>query len=530
MRRITVTNHSLFADEDIRGRRFARVLGLVNTIHVRTREEYIRHALLVSEGGCFDSVAVAASEQNLRDLDFVARAKVRSTPADDSTWDLGVETWDEWSLHAGLGVDPNHQYRYTGFTVEEGNVLGRGVFLGFWTDRTPEHDDSRWSFGTTRFAGTRTLASSAAGTTRTGHYARQAIDHPFQSDASRFAWTGQLEEKDAELSWWTGEYAGLSTITLPVSETRVTLAGWQRTGVPGNLFVTGAEVQVLRRNRTGPPQQVQRGDYSTSVPAADSLVATLGAQGSPLSYARVGASIGTRRVRFGVGRGLDLVSSAQNVAIGTEFTATLGRTVTTWHTAPLSTYMRVDAFGADTAGPLLGTMSVRGEATYADARMAGASRWRDLQISGRARLYVSRRDGGLLTFITGTRFDLRRNVDQAWQDAVGGETGVRGYRTDETPSGSNVVGFVEQRVNLPVLHPSHDIGFSAFADVGRGWASGVPFALNTGWRASAGGAFRIGFPAGTGAVARIELARPIGPDRARGRTFRVYWSTTMTSR
>jgi hypothetical protein len=248
------------------------------------------------------------------------------------------------------------------------------------------------------------------------------------------------------------------------------------------------------------------------------------------SYLTAGAGAGVRRLRFSVARGLDLVSGEQNIALGTEFNAVIGRSLTTFGSGPASSFARIDGFAADTAGPLLAQFALRAEASHADSPIRDGARWHDLAASARVLLYVADRSGGPLTLVTGGRLEARTRSTNPWQGTLGGEHGLRGYRIDEIATGSNVSAFVEQRVNLPVVHPSLDLGFAAFGDAGRGWRGDAPLANDTGWRADLGGAIRVGFPAGTGAIARIETAWPIGPERGRGRAFRVTWSSTALSR
>src|SRR4051812_14624008 len=52
--RIDIRNNSLFAPEEIHSKNFGWALGAVNHIHYRTRADYLRKALLVNEGGCYD--------------------------------------------------------------------------------------------------------------------------------------------------------------------------------------------------------------------------------------------------------------------------------------------------------------------------------------------------------------------------------------------------------------------------------------------------------------------------------------------
>jgi hypothetical protein len=237
-----------------------------------------------------------------------------------------------------------------------------------------------------------------------------------------------------------------------------------------------------------------------------------------------------RRLRFTTARGLDRVSGVQDVALGSELLLTLGRNLYAWNAAGGS-YGRLEAFASGARGPLLANGSARVEGRHVDSAGEGASPWRDLGLSGRVLAYLQPGTSAAQTFVTGVRFNLRRNVDQPYQVALGGEEGVRSYREDEIPTGSTLVAFAEHRVNLAWLRPAMDLGLTAFGDVGRGWAGDIPFGTDTGWRAAVGAGLRLGFPAGTGSVTRVEIAWPVGgSDPGRGPVFRTYWSPAQTSR
>jgi hypothetical protein len=220
----------------------------------------------------------------------------------------------------------------------------------------------------------------------------------------------------------------------------------------------------------------------------------------------------------------------QNVAIGSELTGTLGRTLKTWGTSGTDWYGALDGFASGMAGPLLANVLFHGEGRRLDTGITGESPWRDLRATGRALLYVQPDESALHTFVTGARFSLVRNVDQPFQNVLGGEQGVRGYRDDQLPTGSTLVTFAEERINLPWFHPAVDVGLEAFADYGRGWANGIPFGVDTGWRATVGGSLRLAFPAGSGSVTHIQVAWPVGQGSAgHGPVLRTYFSPVETN-
>jgi hypothetical protein len=44
------------------------------------------------------------------------------------------------------------------------------------------------------------------------------------------------------------------------------------------------------------------------------------------------------------------------------------------------------------------------------------------------------------------------------------------------------------------------------------WAGDAPFGADTGWRGTVGAGLRVGFPAGSGQVARVDVAWPVSAD------------------
>lgn len=529
--RIEIRNHSLFAREDIEGRRFAWALGLANWVHVRTRARFLRDEMLVEEGSCFDEAAVTESARLIRDLDFIARVEAVPRQLPDSTWAVRLETWDEWTTQFGIDFDVESRLQFMGFFVREKNFLGRGLQLAFRYRHFRERDDRNLTLSTGRFLGTRANASVAAGTTRTGSFFRQEISYPFVAEAGRFSLETRLQREDLEHSFLTGDHSSISHVLLPLTEFGGHVRVARRSGVPGALSVWGGELAWMDREVSRPVRQVVRDDFDAALSAHDSLASRLAGQDAPHSYVRAGATAGIRRLRFTTGKGLDRVSGVQNVALGTELLLTVGHSLATWGPSGAYGYARVEGFAGAQERPFLTVHTLRGEARRLDDASPGSSRWRELALFGSSLVYVQPGPGTVNTLVTGVRYNLRGNMDRPFQEALGGDEWVRSYREDEVPVGSKVVAFAEHRLNLPLFRPVMDLGLTVFGDVGRGWSSDVPFGVDTGWRKAMGVGLRLGFPAGTGSVARVELSWPVGgPEPDRAPLFRTYWSVSPTSR
>lgn len=530
---IVVRNHSLFAPEDIDGRRFEWAMSLTNFLHIRTREGFLRKELLLEEGDCFDAHALSESERMIRDLDFIARIETRAEHLPDSTWAIHVETWDEWTTQVGTDFDVESNFQFRGFYITEKNLVGRGMRLTFRYRDFRERNDRFLTLSTGRFLGTRANASIGAGTTRTGHFARTELSYPFVSEAGRFQLESRLQIEDREYSFLTGQRGSgnISHVLFPMEEVQ----GWwrvaRRWGQPGGLRLLGTELLLLHRDVPTTPGMVVDHNFDGVVPAPDSLAARLVGQDHPDSYVRLGLTAGIRRLRFTTAQGLDRVTGTQNVALGSELLFTVGRTLTAFGSDVNDTYARVDGFLGGAADGVTGTAALRGETRLVDSAPDGQSRWRDMSMDLNAQAYFQPGGSSFQTFVTGMRLNLRRNVDQPYQSALGGEFGVRSYREDEVPVGSSFVAYAEHRLNLALFKPTLDLGLTVFGDIGQGWASGVPFGNDTGWRKAVGVGLRMGAPAGTGSITRIELAWPVGgPERGRSPMLRTYWSPTPTSR
>ena len=99
---------------------------------------------------------------------------------------------------------------------------------------------------------------------------------------------------------------------------------------------------------------------------------------------------------------------------------------------------------------------------------------------------------------------------------------MRGLPEEAYPGAQRLLLTLEDRVF--VRWPAPDLvnlGFTVFADAGRVWAGGAPYGRDVRWKGAVGAGLRIGFPAGTRGVARLDVAIPLGARPEWGPIFRV---------
>lgn len=113
-------------------------------------------------------------------------------------------------------------------------------------------------------------------------------------------------------------------------------------------------------------------------------------------------------------------------------------------------------------------------------------------------------------------------MDTPFQLTLGGRTGVRGFHEEEFPGARRVLLSAEHRSYVRWPAPDAiDVGFTLFGDAGRMWGGGVPFGVDARWKGTVGAGLRLGFPAGTRGVVRMDLAFPVGEGRDGSPIFRV---------
>ena len=528
---IVVVSHGLFAPEDLAGRRLGWGLSLVDRLHVGTRPDVARGLLRIAEGDCYDTARVDDSVRRLRDLPFVARAEATSQQRPDSTWVVHVRLWDEWSTEVSPEFDVENRFRYKGGLLAERNLLGRGLGASVrWRDF--REDRVRLvALSSTRFLGTQAFARGTFGVTRVGRYWRQEVTRPWLDEGPGASGSMSAQAEQRPFAYLTGAGSGPTHVVLPLDDRNWLARAQRRTGQAGALRVVGAELELIRRTLTGAPRLVLNRDFTTGLPVSDAVTRELAAHASPDSWMRLGLTAGWRRIRFSAAPGLDLMSGAQTIAEGTELMLTVGRTVTTWQTTPVGSYMKLEGYATRMAGPLLLQGLVAGRAVRFDRASAEGTVWRELGVSGRGVGYLRLPPTALHRVVAGVRVDQRARNDQPFQRTLGGEEGDRGYTNEELPAGSTLTLFAEDRFDLPWFRPAADVGLTGFVDYGRGWRSGTPFGMDTGWRMAVGGGFRFAFPAGSGTVYRVEMAWPVDDARVRrGPVFRTYWSPVLTLR
>lgn len=519
---IFVDNYSVFnlseIDED---RPFRWAYELANRVHFLTDQDFIRNELLFEEGDCFDPLLLQESARILRQYPHISFVDIfPSRPLDPAPGDsvhVTVQTSDEWTTQATLDVRVANGFEFRGASLKERNLFGQGVTLGFFYDKDDEGREA-WGaeFETLQLLSSRWDARATYGRTRVGPFFTQGFLYPFVGEVGRVAAREIFDHREFFFHYATPDDSEVTRALMPVLERsmEITLAG--RLGTPGNLTSFGVGISREKIDFPEFPGLLEVDVGGETLPGDPAVAAILASQVNRRTRTRVNFLLGQRNIHFVERRGLDALFAIQDVPVGTDLTLTVGRSVRMPDQDRTDDgedlFARVETFGATAPSRWVLGMSgsVEGLRVFSGVEETREKAWKDVFAEANLFAYVQ----GL--FWEGNTLFARLSGTGGWDSTVpfqltlGGPTNVRGLRDHRLPGARRVVLSVEDRIALRWPFPDlFDFGLTLFGDVGRIWAGDVPFGEDSEVEGTVGLGLRVGFPAGTRGVIRLDAAVPV---------------------
>jgi hypothetical protein len=522
---VFIDNNSIFdtADPDLDAR-FRWAYEAANKLHIRTRQWVIRRELMFRPGDCYDPFVLAETERILRAYPFLSTVDIYGVPQTDGTHHVIVDTHDDWSTRFDVRLKLSEGSFIEGVRLTEHNFLGMGQTLGlFWQERdvtrdygltywAPQLGRSRWDF------------AAALGRTRAGTLAHQRIAYPFVGELGH--WAGResflRDEQFFDYILFDDDDRGSPHIVVPTRDQRFESSLLRRFGDRGRALTAGVGISSRQLAYTGSIDIVPADDFDDRVPADSFTAGPVQAQNVERDALRMHVLLAARDVRWIERRGLDGLRGAEDIRLGLELGADLGRSI--------------PAYGDDDvtlAGLLYGAAEFGGSLFATRGRIDAlrnlgtprlGSPWEDVIATLELFAYLrpSRESPGMLLL----RLDAAGgwNTRTPFQLTLGGRRGLRGYDRERYPGGRRLVVSAEHRHYLGwPFGGLFDTGLALFADAGRVWRGDAPFGIDSGWRVSAGSGLRFAFPAGGRSTFRVDLAWPV-ERKTTLRDFRVMLS------
>jgi hypothetical protein len=136
------------------------VFRFLNSLHVRTKDDFIKRELLFRQGEYFDDDLLRESERNLRKNKFLDNVRIETVPVGPNQQDIHVHTEDQWTTQLNVSAGGGSGYSEWGMSIEESNFLGFGKTVAIeYSDDVerskyealyydPQFLNSRWKFET----------------------------------------------------------------------------------------------------------------------------------------------------------------------------------------------------------------------------------------------------------------------------------------------------------------------------------------------------------------------------------------------
>jgi hypothetical protein len=460
-----------------------------NRVHIPTRPEVIRHALLFDEGDPFEVRVMNESERELRARGFLAEAHVEPRNYDPATNTVAVDVHvrDSWTLAPDLSFKHSGGQSEWGMGLEDRNLLGTGRFFNLSYKSTVDRDEVRLSYSDPNAFGSRVRLGGAFADASDGHRMEIGVERPFYALDTRWMLGGGIHnEERVDAMYDLGE---------EVDEFGHELKGYSVQGGWSAGFIDGA----ARRWLFGVTSEEDA--FSPTIEKPQPILL-------PEDRKLVYPWIGWQLVQddYKEMSKLNDIGRTEDVGLGVSLYFSIGFAEERFGSDRNAILYRATAQnGWEPAGHLLlvsGAASTRQE----------ADGWMNSIVQANARYYLRQTENRLLTLAA--RVTAGNNLDGDKQVLLGGDNGLRGYPQRYQAGESSAIFSAEERF-FTELYPWRlfRVGWAAFFDVGRVSGTDPRAQRSLGTLADVGVGLRLSSPRASGkSVVHIDLAFPLNGD------------------
>jgi len=489
---IRIDNQNIFDLDDPKENN--ALFRLANKLHIRTRPDTIRRALLFNSGEPLSVRLIEETERLLRSNHYIYDVRIRPVAYHDGIVDIAVMTRDTWTINLGIKFSRGGGSNTTGLGLSDQNFLGTGIAVG--VDKTSDVDRTGREFFINRnnaLDGWTTVeyrhANFDDGTANTFK-----LDRPFYALDTRWA-AGLSAKTNSRIDsiYDSSNIIGQYRHNFDSAEI---YGGWSRGLVDGWTHRYSAGIQYQ--------DDTYSIDPALPPPPSGQLPPDLKQVGPFLRYEVVEDDFLKVKNR-------NLIERAEYFALGYRSLLQLGRAMTSLgSTRDLWNYNAEISDGMTFAKHHNLLLSAYARGQYGSD---GGER----QFSGAKANYYQPQGGkwnGLL--FASAAFDSVNNGNDADQLYLGGDNGLRGYPLRYQTGTNRALFSVEQRAYTDWFpFRLFRVGGAVFYDYGRAWGGVNQNPVNPGWLSDIGFGLRIlNDRSATGRVTHIDLAFPLNSDPA----------------
>ena len=468
---------------------------LANRIHMTTRKNVLKEALLFKPGDLYDPVILLESERVIRSRGSISDAFIVPSAYNEetNTVDILVTTRDSWSLSTNIKFGRSGGQNHSGFGFEERNLFGSGMKLKLLHESDIDRDKDLVGFGNENLFGSRVRLNMDYASASDGSSRNLILGRPFYALDARWSLDSQfLQDDRIDRVYDLGEPVASFRHR---SRTATISGGWSRGIIDGR--VTRWLVGVTS-------------DQHSFLPAPDSPAPPLLPDDRQLVYPWAGFQLINDDFRQFVD--LNDMGRIEDVQLGFSFIARLGYST--------------EQLGADRKAWLLDFTANKGWRPTEDQLLTtefdASSRretvgFTNTVFRANATYYRKMFDKQMLMASFDAVATDRLDLDQ--QILLGGDSGLRGFPLRYQTGTSRALLRLEDRF-FTDWYPFKlvRVGYAAFIDAGRTWSGELRATSSLGMLYDIGFGLRLSSPrASSGSVVHIDLAVPLnGPPSISG--------------
>lgn len=507
---ITITPHDpTFLAIPKEFRDLARGIGL---LHQTSTQGTIDRFLLLDIGQPCTERQRAESERILRLQPFIADATVRAVPDTGGGVHIDVETIDEIATVLELHT---HDGRPSELRFGNGNVAGQGLYLAASAERGFEY---RTGYGVRAAAyqlfGQPNTLTFTAERAPLGGELTVGLGHAFLTDLQRYAWHAGFSDLDRYLSFRApvGDALSLDVRRRFWDVGFVRRVGGRRRSAFAGALVTNEDVAAADHFVVVSDSGIVRAIQPTR------------AGSSAYRNLRINVVGGVRALSFMRARGFDALNAFQDVAVGAQVGAVVGRTTPRFGSDD-DIFVSADVYAGTGSASSFTAIRIEGEAR----RDQRANEWDSMIGSGRWAWYLKPASSHVV--ISSLEFSGGRHARVPFQLDLGDrQGGVRGYAASHDAGAIRTVARLEERWSIGGF-TSHDaLGLASFVDAGRVWAGDAPLGVTGRTKVGIGVGLLAAFPPESHRLWRLDVAFPVTRDaharwdvRLTGIWSRAFW-------
>jgi outer membrane protein assembly factor BamA len=460
---------------------------LANRLHINTRPDVVRNALLFKSGDPVSVRVFEETERLLRRNGYLYDVSIKPVAVRDGVVDVEVRTRDTWSLDIGISASRAGGENTGRLALKEENLLGTGVTLGIGYSADVDRSGTTFEVADNNIFGTRGAIGYQYSNFDDGQHQSFVLERPFYALDAR--WAAGFRASDSDQL--------------------------------NALYNAGNEVSTYRQQRKAAEAY---GGWSPGLIRGWTQRYSLGLFHEDNDYALEPGEVPPVRLpsdltlagpflRFELIQdvfrsdvNLNLIGRVEDFAMGLQTMLQVGRSMTELGgTQESSVYSLNVSNGFDVTQEsfLLANFNAGGRyAQSSENQSVGAS----------ARYY--HRQGRHVLYYAALSADAFDDPDVPGPLLIGGDNGLRGYPLRYQAGERRVLATVEARAYTD-WYPFRlfRVGGAVFYDTGRAWKGENTNTVNAGWLRDVGFGLRLlSARTSKGNVLHADFAFPLDPD------------------